>query len=241
MGSIMAILKLSITNWEKYNKAHHNIRSPWWFALSNTILEDPDFQNFTNDELIVWLHCLCLASKSRSNIITYDEKYLTVYRRMPAICQTSAIRKLKKNGHLTQIRVRDVRTTGHNITEQDIPPTPKGGCDWQGLVNTWNENRGDLPAAATPNPRRIQTIQARLKEEPDLNNWAAVVRRVAASDFCRGRVKRTDGKNSWVASFGWLIRTETRLKVLEGTYDNRAPTAAPPAPGKRIEIVTSRE
>ena len=59
--------------------------------------------------------------------------------------------------------------------------------------------------------------------ERPLVEWSAIIDRVAASDFCNGRIPGRE----WVANFDWLVRPETAIKVMEGMYDNRA--AAPKA------------
>lgn len=220
----MAIQKLSIVNWQKYNP-RKDIKRPSWFALSNTILRDPDLESFTCEELIVWIHCLCLASESNDENITFDTKYLTVYRGLPESVQTSALKKLSRHGHLTQIRTRHVRNpyaTGQDRTEHNktTPHNPPWGAvresNENSLIQIWNENCGPLPKVISDSASRAKASAARLDEEKNLDVWVAVVKRIAASAFCCGNNDRR-----WQANFDWLLKPDTRLKVLEGKYDSR--------------------
>lgn len=55
-------------------------------------------------------------------------------------------------------------------------------------------------------------------EERSTDEWVAVVKRIAASDFASGRT----GK--WAATPDFLVQPDSATKVLEGAYDNRAAT-----------------
>lgn len=54
------------------------------------------------------------------------------------------------------------------------------------------------------------------QKEATITEWREIITRVNVSDFCRGKNDR-----SWTANFDWLLRPGTRLKVLEGQFDNR--------------------
>jgi len=90
------------------------------------------------------------------------------------------------------------------------------------LVDIWNLNCGDLPKVREVGKERQDSIRARLADCPDLETWTEVVKRIAASDFCNGRV---EGK-TWKASFDFLLRPKTRIKALEGAYDNHNTTGS---------------
>lgn len=96
----------------------------------------------------------------------------------------------------------------------------------EALQESWNTNKPDeCPAwVKTPGARR-EAARLRLKETP-LAEWETIIKRIAASDFCRGRNDR-----QWVANPDWLLKPGTAAKVLEGNYDNRAaPTPTRDAP-----------
>ena len=85
------------------------------------------------------------------------------------------------------------------------------------LRSLWNDGTtAPIPKCRELSPKRTVAIRARLSERP-WSEWVEVVARIDASPFCRGQNDR-----GWVASFDWLIQTETAIKVLEGKYDDRA-------------------
>lgn len=100
----------------------------------------------------------------------------------------------------------------------DAPPSPSD------LLAVWNEHRGALPEAQKLTPDRSRAATARLCESPDLTWWAAAVRRMASSAFCRGEV----GRQGWRADFDFLIRPGSAVKVHEGKYDGPPQSAPPP-------------
>lgn len=83
------------------------------------------------------------------------------------------------------------------------------------LALIWNEYSGDLPKVLAMNKDRIRKCNQRWKEAtPD--DWIEAVCRVANSAFCGGKNDR-----GWIADFDFFIRPNTRLKIVEGKYDNR--------------------
>jgi len=84
------------------------------------------------------------------------------------------------------------------------------------LFEIWNQNRGPLPEAkeCRAGTKRGRAAAARWAERPDAAYWTGVVRRLAASPFCRGETGGT-----WRATFDFLIQPDTHVKVLEGKYD----------------------
>ncbi len=92
------------------------------------------------------------------------------------------------------------------------------------LLEGWNANRGALPEAKALPPGREKAARARLKTVPDLERWAAAVRRLAALPHLLGQ--------SWV-TLDFLLRPDSLTKVEEGRYDRPFRSAAsepPPRP-----------
>lgn len=92
------------------------------------------------------------------------------------------------------------------------------------LLETWNAHRGALPEASKLTDDRKRHATARLKDRPELDWWASVVKRMASSAFCRGEV----GREGWRADFDFLLRPGTAERVLEGKYDGTAKAREPP-------------
>ena len=101
------------------------------------------------------------------------------------------------------------------------------------MRDLWNTKCGQLPSCREVTRKRSVQIAQRLSER-SLDEWAVVIDRIVASDFCNGQNDRI-----WVATFDWLLQPETATKVLEGKYDNRKKAAQPKpfhiAGPKRVE------
>ncbi len=98
------------------------------------------------------------------------------------------------------------------------PSGTSGGPIW--LAETWNRLRAPgqpevRVALLTSGSPRWRSAQARLVEVPDADHWTEVIRRIAASPFCRGENDR-----GWKADFEFMLRRETHIKALEGKYDD---------------------
>jgi hypothetical protein len=101
------------------------------------------------------------------------------------------------------------------------------------LLETWNENRGQLPEAKALPPGREKAARARLRTTPDLEVWATAVRHLASLPHLAGQ--------AWV-TIDFLLRPDSLTKIQEGKYDRpfRDAVAAPvlvgahaPAPAPR--------
>lgn len=79
------------------------------------------------------------------------------------------------------------------------------------LALAWNENRGSLPACRELTIPRQKHCRQRLREQPNLDEWAKVIRFMAMDDFYSGRKPGS----TWKADFDYLIRPGTRVKILE--------------------------
>lgn len=95
-------------------------------------------------------------------------------------------------------------------------------ADVRALVDVWNSNCAPLARVARLTSQRTAKAKTRLVEQPDLDEWAKIVARLAKSEFA--------ATSGW-ANFDWLIANDTNsVKVAEGKYDNPKPK---PKPGDR--------
>lgn len=92
------------------------------------------------------------------------------------------------------------------------PPTPAV----RDLQAAWNDiaKPAGLPGWNETPPKRQKAASARLRDNPDLQHWREVIRRVTRAPFLRGENDR-----GWRASPDWLLKPESAAKVLEGAYD----------------------
>jgi len=83
------------------------------------------------------------------------------------------------------------------------------------LAVLWNEHSGQLPKVFKSNLNRNKKAATRFSEHSE-GEWVDIIKRIANSQFCNGQNDR-----GWKADFEFLIKPDTALKAIEGTYDNR--------------------
>lgn len=234
----MALIKITFTQWAKWNP-RKDIKTPTWFAMSNRITEDDDIQTLSDAEFRAFIHLACLASQkaSASVIVNFEKAFRVTGKKADVFRET--VSKLESLGIISTEPVRDTyasRTDGvrdPNATLQDTTLQDMTGHDTQpgslavappsvfrpsDLIEVWNEHSGSLPKIkALGKGQRAEMARLRCLEHPDRNYWVEVVKRIARSRFCNGQAKGSE----WRASFEFLVRPDTHLKVLEGKYDNR--------------------
>lgn len=112
----------------------------------------------------------------------------------------------------TEVEREQGKGTGKGNREA---PGGAGGDSVEALRDVWNANRPpECPEWRTTGPERERAAKARLKELPDLGAWVEVVKRLQGAAFARGRNDR-----GWVADPDFLLRPDSRHKILEGKYD----------------------
>jgi hypothetical protein len=120
---------------------------------------------------------------------------------------------------------RDETRRDETIIEEGKPPpplelvvvAPEVTEQPHRLQTVWNDLKApEQPRWKETSKARKAKADSRWKERDD---WPEVVKRIAASSFCRGTNDR-----GWVADPDWLLKPDTATKVLEGKYDDRAGT-----------------
>ncbi len=116
-----------IKNYEKFINIRGDIKKPWWFKFSNSFLEDPDFYQFTSDEIIAWVYILCQSSKRQCKKFDIDYDHATRSSNVKKEALNSCIAKLSKKGIILKsvrdpyaIREESVRDPGEiRATEEN--------------------------------------------------------------------------------------------------------------------------
>lgn len=67
----MNLITIEIRSWDKHQK-RKDVKHPTWFALSNSVLDDPMFTELKSEDIVVWVYILALASKAKSSIVTMN-------------------------------------------------------------------------------------------------------------------------------------------------------------------------
>jgi hypothetical protein len=88
------------------------------------------------------------------------------------------------------------------------------------LAEIWNQHCGAFRKVTGCGGERLKSANARWQEMPDETHWIEIIERIKKSPFCSGQNDR-----GWKANFDFLIRPNTRFKVLEGTYDGHRTSA----------------
>ena len=132
-------MKITITNWEKYN-LRPDVKSTSWFRMQNNFCTDPDFFNLTNDEKMVWVYLLCFASQKRTDTLALSasaqQMILTLLKvKMPVL--ESAVKKLVDIQAVTVDVTRTLRECNVNVTTQ------KGQTDRQTEITDTTDVKTD--------------------------------------------------------------------------------------------------
>lgn len=123
-------------------------------------------------------------------------------------------RERKRNATITS-RPPEADTDTDTDTEKKEKPTP-----YSEIQKIWNEVLKDSPLAKVKelNESRKTSVKCRWFGElnQSLEAWKALCESVAHSDFLNG-----NNKESWTATFDWVIKPANMIKILEGNYQNK--------------------
>ena len=90
---------------------------------------------------------------------------------------------------------------------------------YQEVVEAYHQICTSLPRVRKLTAQRRKHLNARWKELGSLDEFKEVFSRAQASSFLTGNNDR-----GWNADFDWLINESNMTKVIEGKYDDKAPT-----------------
>ena len=134
--------------------------------------------------------------------------------------------QIRQEGRNEEIIEVVSRFLGTMNLEGVTPPTPTVNPEEKeppvmvpldGLVDVWNQICVPLlPQIMSLPPKRQNTIRARLKERPDLEEWKGIFQKIISSPFLRG-----ENDKGWRADLDWSLNVNNLAKILEGKYDDR--------------------
>ncbi len=104
----MSFVEVEIRNWEKFN-ARKDIKRPWWFKLSNSMLEDADIYDLNGEELKAWIYILSQASKQQSSQVRIILNHANRVCGVSLKAMDSCIVKLEVKQILTKICTQSVQ------------------------------------------------------------------------------------------------------------------------------------
>lgn len=225
-------ITVEIRNFEGY-KGRKDVEHNSWFRCSNRLLEDPDFFEFSAEEILVWVYILSLSSQKNSPRVTIKFAHAERVCRLKKSIVESAILKLSGN----QIDPVDVTLTSRgryaddtqtcatdrqtDITDKQTnsvnPPLAAYSAD--DLKNLWNIECDQFAKVARFTDARKASARIQLAKYPDIAHWREVLERWKRSEFCTTK---------WRPTFDDWLNEGKRIKTLEGRYDNRASAARDP-------------
>jgi len=208
---------ISFTKYDKYF-ARKDINSPWWTKLDVEMWRCLEFNTLTSAEKICWIGLISLCGKARKNVITINTDWFSQNAGIRRSDVISGISKFVKLQWISEIRTDCAHETPETraldkIRSDKKEERVKTSFSPLCFLNLWNSNCDALPKALALSDKRKLLAGARIKENSDPNYWKDVIERIAASDFCVGKNDR-----GWMASFDFLLKPDTHIKVLEGMY-----------------------
>src|SRR5690606_18337193 len=85
---------VKVLKWEEY-RGRSDIKNHTWFRCANRLLEDEDFFEFTDAEILVWIYILSLCSLKKSDTVFVNFERADRFARRKRKDILSAIEKLK--------------------------------------------------------------------------------------------------------------------------------------------------
>lgn len=223
---------IKVVNWDKYNPRSDRGGFSWFRLDNQFFLHMRQRKGLSADATVLMSFLLAEASSQNGAEFKLRPKFASeiIGRKINEI--ENALRELETSGEITIKRLeaastltdgRTDETDGRDETGQEVDgalrASSPGGLPRLAVI--WNGLRGNLPEVRGVSGTRRKHAEARWREKPDANYWAEVIDRIQKSPFCTGSNDR-----GWRADFDFLIRPETRHKVLEGKYDARTGPAA---------------
>lgn len=227
------LYKITVLNWQKHNP--NRKKSYKYTMIANNITSDPKLNSVPTSHRWLYIGIITTCGDHNNETITMTERQVNdllttregahnALSRLESL-QLVTIEKIdlfinrieenrkEKNRIEENIRVEQKKTKTALAPTARIKKEPE---KLHTLICLWNEHCGKLAKVRRSNASRDRKCDVLFKNL-SLEEWREVVLKIAASDFCCGKNDR-----GWVASFDFLLKPDTALKVLEGKYDNRA-------------------
>jgi hypothetical protein len=195
-------LRIEIKNWREFNP-RSDVKKPSWFRLSHDLFEDPDFYDFSPNEMLAWIYILCHASKKNSETITVSILHLERVGRIKEKDFRSAVRKLELLQCITvpdthTLRDRHVSDTPTNATNErtnetrrdehaDLPPQARPVLDFESLYQKYPRKEGKQ--------KGVQACKAQIHTPEDFNALSAAI------DRYREKIRREGTEQKYIKHF----------------------------------------
>lgn len=101
-----------------------------------------------------------------------------------------------------------------NISSDEEVPPPQPKINYQQIIDLFNNTCKSLPAVRKLTDARKTAIRSRLRKF-SIDDFKTVFENAENSSFLKGE------NGGWKASFDWLIKESSMVKVLEGNYADK--------------------
>lgn len=231
-------MEIEIINWDKYFKPRKGIQSTSWLRLQNDFWRSHKFFDLDNDQKMIWVAILSIASEKMKAIIKINTGSIAVNLRIKKSLVENTIKILSNDLNCLKVRATRVRHTcdthaTHVRRTRDTSATlrnernerneQKGISSFETndalspkiLFELWNKNKKCLPTSKILTDSRKNKANSQIRKYPDPTHWTQSLEKFTNSSFCRER---------WRPGFDDWLNENKRLKALEGNYDDLNPS-----------------
>jgi biotin operon repressor len=220
-------VKVTITNWEKYN-ARSDRANYSWFRFQNGFFTDHKLGHLTIEDRVVFVFLLCEASKENAGEVEVSESLTGKLLNMPEAKITKAIQRLHAAGvmvaeshqlveSLPATYVRNER----NETNERTLPAPAGVFDFESLYKKYPRKEGKTPG--------ITKCKAQIKTQSDFEALSKAI------DRYREYTVKTGVEPKYIKHF------DTFMTSWRDWTDPETGSAAEPAPFSIAAILAKGE
>lgn len=94
--------------------------------------------------------------------------------------------------------------------------------NYQEIIDLYHKLCPSLPKVRGLSVTRKKSINSIFKSYDDpIELLREIFTKSELSDFISGRIQGRNGHENWKADFGWLLKPDNRIKIIEGKYDNQ--------------------
>lgn len=108
----MDSITVTLRNWKKFN-GRSDVKKPSWFRLDASLIDDPEFFDFSAEEFKAWIYILSMCCRKNKGTIRLFFGHAESSSKISKKCLFSAVRKLEQLSILTiDTDGSDTRTIG---------------------------------------------------------------------------------------------------------------------------------
>lgn len=200
-------ITIKILKWDQYNP-RKDFKKPFWFALSNRLVEDEDFFSFNHGEFKTWIYILSKASQKPSSEISVNLDHSERVSNISKKDFISSIEKLEQLQMITVSRTHDERDTNVASTLQTNKHPQNTTGQTNNIVASVDARQFDFESLYQSYPLKkgkslgMEKLKKLIKCEEDFNAFANAIKNYTRDIQLRG----TEAK--YIKHFSSFVGTE---------------------------------